>query len=38
MKREGRDTAAAKAELETLRKNQRDYDQNRQRLLSLLQP
>jgi hypothetical protein len=38
LKREGKDTAAAEAELETLRRNQRVYDQDRQRLLSLLQP
>jgi hypothetical protein len=40
LKREGNDTAAAAAEggLEILRKNQRVHDQNRQRLLSRLQP
>jgi hypothetical protein len=38
LKREGNDTAAAEGELEILRKNQRVHDQNRQRLLSRLQP
>jgi len=38
MKREGKDTVAAEAELEALRKSQRVNDQDRQRLLSLLKP
>ena len=38
LKRQGNDTAAAEGELEILRKNQRVHDQNRQRLLSRLQP
>lgn len=38
MKREGKDTVAAEAELEALRKSQRVHDQDRQRLLSLLKP
>ncbi|MCA1507619.1 hypothetical protein [Bradyrhizobium sp. NBAIM02] len=38
LKREGKDTAPAEAELDTLRRAQRVLDQDRQRLLSLLQP
>ncbi|SFK03853.1 hypothetical protein [Bradyrhizobium sp. Gha] len=38
LKREGQDTANAELELETLREIQRQRDQDRQRLLSLLQP
>lgn len=38
MKREGQNTANAELELETLRESQRLRDQDRQRLLSLLQP
>jgi hypothetical protein len=38
LKREGQDTAHAEQELETLRENQRLRDQDRQRLLALLQP
>lgn len=38
MKREGRNTANAERELETLRESQRLRDQDRQRLLSRLQP
>ncbi|MDA9547866.1 hypothetical protein ACM43_26165 [Bradyrhizobium sp. CCBAU 45321] len=37
LKREGKDTATAEAELDTLRRAQRVLDQDRQRLLSLLQ-
>ena len=38
LKRQGQDTAKGERELETLRENQRRCDQDRQRLLSLLQP
>jgi hypothetical protein len=38
LKREKRDFAKAEAELEMMRHDQRRYDQDRQRLLSLLQP
>ena len=38
LKREKRDFAKAEAELERMRHDQRRYDQDRQRLLSLLQP
>ncbi|WP_036007660.1 hypothetical protein [Bradyrhizobium yuanmingense] len=38
LKREGKDTATAEIELDTLRRAQRVLDQDRQRLLSLLQP
>ncbi|MGY3240508.1 uncharacterized protein involved in exopolysaccharide biosynthesis [Bradyrhizobium sp. USDA 4472] len=38
LKREGQDTTNAELELETLREIQRQRDQDRQRLLSLLQP
>ena len=38
LKREGRDTTRADLELDTLRDNQRQRDQDRQRLLSMLQP
>jgi hypothetical protein len=38
MKREGLYTGNAEKELEILRQNQRRRDQDRQRLLSLLQP
>jgi hypothetical protein len=38
LKRENRDTAKAEAELERMRHDQHRYDQDRQRLLSLLQP
>jgi len=38
LKRDGQDTASAEKELERLRECQRLLDQDRQRLLSLLQP
>lgn len=38
LKREGQDTESAEMELERLRECQRQRDQDRQRLLSLLQP
>ncbi|MBR1174352.1 hypothetical protein JQ617_10345 [Bradyrhizobium sp. KB893862 SZCCT0404] len=38
LKRDGQDTASAERELERLRECQRLLDQDRQRLLSLLQP
>ena len=38
LKREGQNTASAEEELERLRECQRLRDQDRQRLLSLLQP
>ena len=38
LKREGTDTSDAEKELERLRNSQRVLDQDRQRLLSLLQP
>ena len=38
LKREGQNTASAEKELERLRECQRLRDQDRQRLLSLLQP
>lgn len=38
MKREGRNATNAELELDTLRQTQRLRDQDRQRLLSLLQP
>jgi hypothetical protein len=38
LRREGKDTSDAETELQTLRKNQRVRDQDRGRLLSLLQP
>ncbi|WP_453952406.1 hypothetical protein [Bradyrhizobium sp. USDA 377] len=38
MKRQNEDTAKAEAELERMRAEQRCRDQDRQRLLSLLQP
>jgi len=38
LKRQGENTANAEAELERLRECQRHRDQDRQRLLSLLQP
>ena len=38
LKREGQNTASAEEELELLRECQRLRDQDRQRLLSLLQP
>ncbi|PDT68560.1 hypothetical protein CO683_15195 [Bradyrhizobium ottawaense] len=38
LKRQGQDTAKAEAELERMRQDQRSRDQDRQRLLSRLQP
>ncbi|MGY4568539.1 uncharacterized protein (DUF3084 family) [Bradyrhizobium sp. USDA 3256] len=38
LKRLNEDTTKVEAELEVMRKNQLDQDQNRQRLLSLLHP
>ncbi len=38
LKRENQDTSKAEAELERMRHDQRHYEQDRQRLLSLLQP
>jgi hypothetical protein len=38
LKKQNRDPSQAEAELETMRENQRRYEQDRQRLLSLLQP
>jgi len=38
LKREGQDTTSAELELERLRENQRQRDQDRQGLLSMLQP
>jgi hypothetical protein len=38
LKRQGQDTTSAEREYEMMRQNQRRWDQDRQRLLSLLQP
>jgi hypothetical protein len=38
LKRQNQDTTKAEAELQTMYHDQRHYDQDRQRLLSLLQP
>lgn len=38
LKRQGQDTAKAEAELERMRQDQRRRDQDRQRLLSRMQP
>jgi len=38
LKRSNEDTTKVRAELDVMRKNQLDRDQNRQRLLSLLHP